>query len=125
VGSTEGQRLTAVAVGKQSEVADLHETGRQDMEQEAAHELDRVELHDAAAVVMPGVPPAEAHPSILKNILARGYLAEGKKTLIATDLGRLLIDSLNGKFRFVEYDYTIELEQVYRSARGGLLRIQL
>ena len=35
----EGQRLSSVAVGKQSEVADLDETGGQHMEQEAADEL--------------------------------------------------------------------------------------
>jgi hypothetical protein len=35
----ECQGLAAVAIGKQSEMADLHEAGRQDMEQEAAHEL--------------------------------------------------------------------------------------
>src|SRR5664280_1940441 len=62
----EGQRLTAVAVGKQSEVADLDETGRQHMEQEAAHELDRIEGHDAAAVATTGVPPSEAHLSVVE-----------------------------------------------------------
>jgi len=63
---TESQRLTAIAVGKQSEVADLDEAGGQDMEQEAADELDRVELHDAAAVVVPGVPPSEAHLAVIE-----------------------------------------------------------
>jgi hypothetical protein len=62
----QGERLPAVAVGKQSEVADLDEAGGQDMEQEAADELDRIELHDAAAVVVPGVPPAEAHLSVIE-----------------------------------------------------------
>ncbi len=47
-----GQCLAPVAVGKQSEVADFNE-GRQGMEQEAADELDRIELHDPAAVVVP------------------------------------------------------------------------
>ena len=64
--STQSQRLPAVAVGKQSEVADLDEAGRQEMEQEAANELDRIELHDAAAVAMPGVPPAEAHLPVVE-----------------------------------------------------------
>jgi len=59
--STQSQRLSAVAVGKQSEVADLDEAGRQDMEQETADELDRIELHDAAAVVVSGIAPAKAH----------------------------------------------------------------
>ena len=62
----QGERLSAVAVGKQSEVADLDETGRQLMEQEAADELYRVEGHDAAAVAMAGVPPPEAHLSVIE-----------------------------------------------------------
>lgn len=65
--STEGERLTAVAVGEQSEVADLDEARGQDVEQEAADELDRIELHDAAAVVVSGVSPAEAHLAVLGN----------------------------------------------------------
>jgi hypothetical protein len=48
----ESQRLAAVSVGKQPEVADLDEAGRQGMEQETADELDCIELHDAAAVVV-------------------------------------------------------------------------
>ena len=40
------ERLLAVAVGEQSEVADLDEAGGQHMEQEAADELDRIEGHD-------------------------------------------------------------------------------
>ena len=36
------------------------------MEQEAVDELHRIELHDAAAVVVPGVPPAEAHLSVIE-----------------------------------------------------------
>jgi hypothetical protein len=62
----QSQRLSAVAVGKQSEVANLDETCWQDMEQEAADELDRIEVHDAAAVAMTGVPPAEAHLSVVE-----------------------------------------------------------
>ena len=62
----QGESLAAVAVGKQSEVTDLDETGGQHMEQEAVDELDRVELHDAAAVVVSGVSPAEAHLSVVE-----------------------------------------------------------
>ena len=62
----QSQRLSAVAVGKQSEVTDLDETGGQHMEQEAADELDRIERHDAAAVAMTGVAPAEAHLSVIE-----------------------------------------------------------
>ena len=64
--SAQVQCPMAVAVGKQSEMADLDEASRQDVKQEAADELDRIELHDAAAVVMPGVSPAEAHLAVLE-----------------------------------------------------------
>jgi hypothetical protein len=62
----QGEGLTAVAVGEHSEVSDLHEACGQGVEQEAADELDRVELHDAAAVVVSGVSPAEAHLSAVE-----------------------------------------------------------
>ena len=66
MGPAKGKRLTSVAVGEQSEVADIDEACRQDVEQEATDELDRVEGHDAAAVVMSGVSPAEAHLSVFE-----------------------------------------------------------
>src|ERR1700678_4489953 len=64
--AAETQRLAAVAVGEHSEVTNLDEAGRQDMEQETAHELDRIELHDAAAVVVSGIAPAKAHLSVVE-----------------------------------------------------------
>jgi hypothetical protein len=64
--SAKSQRLTSVAVGEQSEVTDLDEAGGQDMEQKTADELDCIELHDAAAVVVPGVPPSETHLAVIE-----------------------------------------------------------
>jgi DNA topoisomerase-1 len=58
-----------------------------------------------------GIGRPSTYPSILKNIFVRGYVKEGKKLLFPTELGELLIDSLKGKFRFLEYQYTRELEQ--------------
>ena len=66
-----------------------------------------------------GIGRPSTYPSILKNVLARAYLTEGKKILAATDLGKLLIDSLAGKFRFVEYDYTRDLEQELDDIASG------
>ena len=62
----QAEGLAAVAVGEQSKVADLDEACRQDMEQEAADELDRVEVHNGAAVVVSGISPAEAHLSAVE-----------------------------------------------------------
>ena len=46
-----------------------------------------------------GIGRPSTYPSILKNIITRNYLIEGKKILTASDLAKLLIDSLTGKFR--------------------------
>ena len=62
----QGEGLAAVAVGEQPEVANLDEASGQDVEHEAADELDCIEGHDVAAVVMPGVSPAEAHLSVVE-----------------------------------------------------------
>ncbi len=66
-----------------------------------------------------GIGRPSTYPSILKNIITRGYLIEGKKILTASDLAMLLVDSLVGKFRFVEYDYTRDLEQELDDIAGG------
>ena len=58
-----------------------------------------------------GIGRPSTYPAILKNIMTRGYLTEGKKILMASNLAYLLIDSLTGRFRFVEYDYTRALEK--------------
>jgi DNA topoisomerase-1 len=85
-----------------------------------------------------GIGRPSTYPAILKNIITRNYLIEGKKILTASDLAKLLIDSLTGKFRFVEYDYTRGLEEELDdiasgkaqylsvvSALDGLLNIEL
>ena len=55
---------SAIAVGEQAEVADLDEARGQDVKQEAADELDRIEGEDLDAVVVFGVAPAEAHLAV-------------------------------------------------------------
>ena len=47
--STEVELVGAMAVGEQAVVTDAMEAGREDVEQEAAHELADVEAHDLAA----------------------------------------------------------------------------
>ena len=60
--------LGALAVGEQTVVADAMEAGREDVEQEAAHELAHVEAHDLAAVtaVRAIVLPAEADMALVE-----------------------------------------------------------
>jgi hypothetical protein len=84
-----GQRLLAVAVGKQSEVTDLDEAGGQDMEQETADELDCIKLHDAAAVVVPRIPPSEAHLTVIEA--EESSVGDGKLNSFAQRLGYFTI----------------------------------
>jgi DNA topoisomerase-1 len=66
-----------------------------------------------------GIGRPSTYPAILKNVLTRGYLTEGKKILFASELANLLIDALTGSFRFVEYDYTRALEQSLDDIASG------
>ena len=60
----ERQECGSVAVGEESEVADAHETGRQQMEQEASQELIYSQSHEALLVAMCGIAPAESDVAI-------------------------------------------------------------
>src|SRR5271165_4624190 len=66
---------SAVSVGEQAKVADLDEARGQDVEQEAADELDRIEGHDLDAVVVFGVAPAEAHLAV--NEIEKPAVSDG------------------------------------------------
>jgi DNA topoisomerase-1 len=66
-----------------------------------------------------GIGRPSTYPAILKNIITRGYLNDAKKILVATDVAKLLIDSLTGRFAFVEYDYTRSLEQQLDDIASG------
>ena len=100
------QRLSAIAAGKQSEVADLDEAGRQDMKQEAANELDRVEGHDAAAVAMTGVPPSEAHLSVVEA--EQSSVGDGNSVCVA---GQVLQHMLGSAERGLGIDHPLSPAQ--------------
>jgi hypothetical protein len=53
-----------MTVGEESEVADLDKAVRQDMQQEPADKLDRIQGHGFLSVVVCRVPPAERHLAI-------------------------------------------------------------
>jgi hypothetical protein len=55
----ERQERSAVPVGKESEVTDADESGRQKVEQEAAQELIDSQSHEPFLVAVGGVTPAE------------------------------------------------------------------
>jgi hypothetical protein len=81
--------LSALSVGEQAEVTDFNEAGWQDVEQEAADELDRIEGHDLDAVVMLGVAPAKAHLAVAK--IEESAVGDGDTMGVA---GQILQDML-------------------------------
>ena len=58
-----------------------------------------------------GIGRPSTYPAILKNVLTRGYLGEDRKFLQPTELGCLVVDTLEPRFRFLDYAFTRDLEQ--------------
>jgi DNA topoisomerase IA len=58
-----------------------------------------------------GIGRPSTYPAILKNVMTRGYLQEDRKFLSPTDLGCLVVDTLQPRFRFLDYAFTRDLEQ--------------
>jgi hypothetical protein len=56
----------SIAVGKESEVPDLHKSAGQDMQEEPPNKLDRLQCHLFNLIVVLRVSPAEADPAILQ-----------------------------------------------------------
>ena len=57
-----------------------------------------------------GIGRPATYAAILDNIMTREYIKEEKRQLLPTPTGEKLIDTLMGKFKFIEYDFTKELE---------------
>ncbi len=58
-----------------------------------------------------GIGRPSTYPAILKNVMTRGYLGEDRKFLTPTELGCLIVDTLEPRFRFLDYAFTRDLEQ--------------
>lgn len=67
-----------------------------------------------------GIGRPSTYASILENITTRGYIvADRKGVLSATELGAIVVDRLVGSFRFVDYDYTRDLEAALDDLADG------
>ena len=113
------QRLTAVSVGKQSEVPDLYETGRQHVEKEAANELRRIERHDTASVVVPGVLPAEAYLTVLEA--EESSVGDGDAMGVAGQILQHMLGSTKGRLRV---DDPLSTPEASKQRVKGARRIQ-
>jgi len=91
--------LTSCWVGEQSVVSDAHQSGRQDVEQEAAEKLLHVEGHEPFRVASCAVVPAKGHAiavegdeSLVGDGHAVGVAAEVAQHLPGSGEGRLAVD---------------------------------
>ncbi len=66
-----------------------------------------------------GIGRPSTYPAILKNVLTRAYLEEDRKFLAPTELGCLVVDTLQPRFRFLDYAFTRDLEQLLDDIAEG------
>ncbi len=91
--------LASRRVGKQSVVSDAHQSGRQNVEQEAAERLLHVEGHEPIRVASCAVVPAKGHAAVIEGDElvvgdghAVGVAAEVAQHLAGAGEGRLAVD---------------------------------
>ena len=67
-----------------------------------------------------GIGRPSTYANILKNIMDRGYIEQKKgRKLWATERGIALIESLTGRFMFMDLDYTRKMEKVLDFIANG------
>ncbi len=87
------------------------------MKQEAADELDRIESHDAAAVVMSGVSPAKAHLAVFEA--EQPSVGDGDPMSVA---GQVLQDMFGSSERRLGVDHPLSSAQ---RMKQGVKRVWL
>lgn len=97
---TQGEFLSALAIGEESIVPDSHESVGEDVDEESPNELDRIEGHGARLMVMSVVLPLETDVAVLKGKEALvgdcdpvGVASEIFENLMRSPKGRLGIDN--------------------------------
>ena len=66
-----------------------------------------------------GIGRPSTYAAILDTIMNRGYVKIEKRFLDPTPLGILVVDSLQGNFSFVEYEFTKNMEQALDDIAEG------
>lgn len=66
-----------------------------------------------------GIGRPATYAAIMDNIVSRAYVKTEKKFLVPTPTGELIVDSLAGKFEFINFAFTREVEEdLDRIAQG-------
>ena len=89
------QLIFAASVGEPAEVPDLHKSGRKDVLQEAAQKLHGADRHDADLVI-PVVPPAEAHLAVIEGDEPR--VRDGDTVRVPREIFQNLFRVAKGRF---------------------------
>ena len=58
-----------------------------------------------------GIGRPATYAAIMDNIVSRGYVKTAKKFLVPTETGDLIVDSLVGKFKFADLEFTRRVEE--------------
>ncbi len=58
-----------------------------------------------------GIGRPSTYAAILDTIMSRGYVKTEKRFLVPTPVGVMVLDSLQGNFSFVDYEFTRTMEQ--------------
>ena len=95
-GATEGETFPSVPIRQEAEVPDLHEPGREHVEQEATYELDGIQGHPLLLIAVRRVPPAKGHLTVAH--LQQAPIGNGDTMRVASEV----------------------LDQVFRTAKWGL-----
>ena len=66
-----------------------------------------------------GIGRPSTYAAILDTIMSRTYVKTEKRFLVPTPLGVLVVDSLQGNFSFVEYEFTKNMEQALDDISEG------
>jgi len=94
--TAERQGLSAVAVGEESEVPNLDETGGEDMEKETPDEFHGIERHDLEAFAVLRVPPSEA--DTISCEAHQAAVGDGHAVGIASQVFEHMLGALQGRF---------------------------
>jgi len=86
---TEGEELFAAVVGQEPIVSDAHESGGEEVEQEAPQELGGVEGQVLDLVAMGTIPPAERDVAVVDGIEA--VVGDGDAVGVATEVAEDLV----------------------------------
>jgi hypothetical protein len=98
-----------VGVRQEAEMADLDEAGRQDVKQEPADELDRVERQELLLIPVGRVSPAEGHVAIVH--IEQAAIGDGHPVRIASQVLEDMLGIAEGRLGIDHPVQSLELSE--------------